>query len=122
MKTNPEDRLTNFGIGVLQIKKELKPGYESTHLYQQLFRSATAVPLNYAESKAGESIKDFVHKMTLCLKELHESHTNLRMLQQGDLLLEKINSQKLINEAFELISILTKSIKTTKERYPHLFR
>ena len=53
-----DQRLSDFAVQIIQLKNHLNPCFESTHLYQQLFRSATAVPLNYAESKAGESIKD----------------------------------------------------------------
>lgn len=117
-----DERLIDYGIKAIQLKPFLNHSFESTHLYQQLFRSATSVPLNYAESKAGESVKDFVHKMTICLKELHETQTNLKLLRESGLLTNANHANTLIQESNELISIFTKSIKTTKERYPEKFR
>lgn len=114
--------MIEFGVGVLRFKTDMDKSFESNHLYQQLFRSATAVPLNYAEAIGGESKKDFVHKLSICLKELRESHVNLKMIDLGGLHNNKKDILKLLDEANQMIAMLIKSINTTKEKYPESFK
>lgn len=121
-KAELEERLITFGADILRLKPCLISCFESTHLYQQLFRSATAVPLNYGESRGGLSMRDFVHKLSICLKETRESHINLRIMKKAELCTDKRMINNLIDESNQLIAIFTKSIETTKERYPEQFR
>ena len=46
----------------------------ANHLAGQLLRSGTSPALNYGEVQAGESRRDFIHKIKIGLKELGESH------------------------------------------------
>ena len=113
-----EERLIDFASKVTKIKSELKNCYESTHLYQQVFRSATSIPLNYGESRGGFTLKDFVHKISLCLKESRETHINLRIIKKVELIKNMELLDSLIDESNQLISIFTKTLDTTKKKYP----
>ena len=117
MKIELEERFVNFAVTVIEITNVLKPSIVSTHLYKQLIRSATAIPLNYAESRTAESKKDFVHKLCIALKELRETRVNIEILLKSN----QFNDDKIVNtvlaENNELISILTKSIATTRNKY-----
>ena len=46
----------------------------------QLIRSGTSAAPNYEEGCAAESRADFVHKLSICLKELRESQFWIRLI------------------------------------------
>ena len=57
-------------------------GIVHSHVAKQLVRSATSPAANYAEARASESPRDFVHKMQVCLKELRETDVWLAFVQK----------------------------------------
>jgi len=77
----------------------------------QLLRCATAPAAHYAEARAAESRRDFIHKMQLCLKELRESDVWLRYLSA----LRSLDCTALRAECNELISIFVTSLKTARK-------
>lgn len=85
-------------------------------LAEQLIRSATSAALNYAEAISAESLKDFIHKLSLSLKELRESRANLLMIKE----IPKVNTRNeidlLLQKSNQLISILTKSVTSCKAK------
>ena len=82
----------------------------TAHVTSQLIRSATAPAALYAEARAAESRRDFVHKMHLCLKELRESAVWLQFL--NELVAADSSRDALIQESGELIAIFVASLKT----------
>lgn len=70
MKPNQlEERLIQFAIDVILICKKIDNSFASEHLTKQLIRFATSAALNYGEAQSGESTRNFLHKMKICLKE-----------------------------------------------------
>ena len=65
---NLEDRLIQFAIDVILVCKKMDKSFAAEHLAKQLIRSATSAALNYGEARSGESNRDFLHKMKICLK------------------------------------------------------
>lgn len=111
-----EERLIQFAVDVILMSKKNDTSFASQHLIKQLIRSATSSALNYGEARSGESTNDFLHKMKICLKELRESLTNLK-IQKGAALVRNIDElNKLIKENDELISIFVSSIKTASSK------
>ena len=96
--------------------KKVDKSFASEHLAKQLIRSATSSALNYGEARSGESTRDFLHKMKICLKELRESMINMK-IQKGAELISDVNLlDKLIIENNELVSIFVASIKTASNK------
>lgn len=113
MKPNQlEERLIQFAIEVILICKKIDKSFAWEHLAKQLIRSATSSALNYGEARSGESTKDFLHKMKICLKELRESMINMKIQKGAELTLDNAALEKLLKENDELISIFVASIKT----------
>ena len=111
-----EARLIQFAVDVILMSKKNDKSFASQHLIKQLIRSATSSALNYGEARSGESTNDFLHKMKICLKELRESLTNLK-IQKGAALVRNIDElNKLIKENDELISIFVSSVKTASSK------
>ncbi len=117
MKPNQlEERLIQFAIDVILLCKKIDSSFASEHLAKQLIRSSTSVALNYGEARSGESTKDFLHKMKICLKELRESMINMKIQKGAQLNKDIQNLDRLISENNELISIFVASIKTASNK------
>lgn len=111
-----EERLIQFAINVILICKKVDNSFASEHLAKQLIRSATSAALNYGEAQSGESTRDFLHKMKICLKELRECLINLKIQNGANLITDTKSLNILIKENNELISIFVVSIKTASSK------
>jgi len=109
-----EDRLIDFAVSVIRAYKFLDQSFALQHLSKQLIRSTTSVALNYGEARGGESTRDYLHKMKICLKELRESYINLKIQKGADLITKIELLDSLLDENNQLISIFVVSIKNTK--------
>ncbi len=77
----------------------------------QLIRSATSIGANIAEAQSAESKKDFIHKLSIALKEARETYFWLRVLDKT----EKFETtQTLIKLCNEICALLASSLKTLK--------
>lgn len=88
----------------------------ANNLANQLVRSCTSPPLNYGETQGAESKKDFIHKMSVVLKELRESLICLKIIQRTKLLQSELTLEKAITECNELVAIFYRSIETASKR------
>ena len=114
-----EERLIQFGVMIIEIVNEMPPSKAGVHLSGQLLRSGTSCALNYGEAQSGESRKDFVHKISIVLKELRETLVNLKMIYRAKLHHSEDHINAAIKENNELISIFVKSIKTAIANHKH---
>jgi four helix bundle protein len=71
MRIEIENRLIDFSVSINSLVLHLKKGLLSQVLGLQLIRSATSAALNFGEAQAAESRKDFIHKISIVLEELH---------------------------------------------------
>jgi len=69
----------------------------------------------HGEAQSGESRKDFVHKMSIGLKELRETLRWLRLVHRVPLIEKSGLLEPLLVETDELIRIFVSSIKTAKD-------
>ena len=82
---------------------------------KQLFRSATSVGANYREGLGAESEIDFIHKISVSIKEAHESQYWLELLVDGNYInQEQYNSLYSVSD--ELIKMMTSSVLTLKKK------
>ena len=73
--------------------------------------------MNYSEAQSAESRNDFIHKMSVVLKELRETNSNLKIIFRAKLYLgQHIEIDTAIKENDELISIFVKSIETSRNK------
>ena len=110
-----EDRVIEFAVCCINIAAGIKNDNAGNHLKNQLVRAGSSVALNYAEARYAESRKDFVHKIKIVLKELHETHVCLRMIARIKLYHGKENIDAALGECDELISIFVKSANTAQK-------
>jgi four helix bundle protein len=109
-----ENRLIQFAVDVIVACKFLDQSFAAQHLSKQLIRSTTSVALNYGEARGGESTRDYLHKMKLCLKELRDSYVNLKIQKVAAMIADLEKLDHLIDENNQLTSIFVVSIKNTK--------
>ena|SRR5690625_2363518 len=83
------------------------------HIAAQLLRSGTSPLPNHGEAQAAESRKDFIHKMSICLKELRESRRWLRLALRAEMIRES-RSENVLVETEELIRIFAASLQTAR--------
>lgn len=105
-------RMMRFTANLDALLKKLPACLAKNKLQDQLGRSGSSVGANYAESRAAESQKDFVHKLSIALKEAEETDFWL-----GCLALEFPQfpeAENLRRENHEFVMILQKSITTAK--------
>ena len=109
------ERFLDFAADVISLENRLKTSASSIHIFNQLQRSATSAGANYSEACSAESQADFVHKMQIVLKEMRESFFWLKLLQRTEKIANEM-IKPLIDESNEFISILVKSIYTSKQK------
>lgn len=107
------ERLLDFAARVGKVVDALPETRMGRHIAGQFVRCGTSPAPNYAEACGAESRKDFVHKLSICLKELRESHCWLQLIVKADLLPEQ-RLTDLLDECKQLANIMAKSIVTTK--------
>jgi len=107
------ERLWTFAARVGKIVDALPEIRLGRHVAGQLVRCSTAAAPNYDESGAAESRSDFVHKISVALKELRETRGWLRFIVLAEIL-PKMKLASIVDESEQLCRILGKSVLTAK--------
>ena len=103
----------SFAIRIIKAYKFLSSEQKEFVLSKQMLRSGTAVGALVRESEHAESKADFIHKMSISLKEANETEYWLLLLHDADYL-EKKSFESIVSDCQELIKILISIIKTAK--------
>jgi four helix bundle protein len=109
-----EERLLEYSARVIRLVDSLFNSRAANHIGGQLLRSGTAPLSSHGEAQAAESIEDFIHKLKICNKELHESWRWLLLIRLTPLLAKPKRADPLIQETDELIRIFSKSLLTAE--------
>jgi four helix bundle protein len=68
-----EERLLDYAANIVRVAESIRVSPAGTHVANQMLRSGTSVLPNHGEAQAAESNADFIHKLSICLKELRET-------------------------------------------------
>ena len=71
--------------------------------------------MNYAEARYAESRKDFIHKIKIVLKELHETQVCLNIILNTNYYRGKYDLRSSLKECDELLAIFTASVNTAQK-------
>jgi four helix bundle protein len=116
MKKNVvKDKSFQFAIRIVNLSKFLIEKKEFV-ISKQILRSGTAVGALIRESEHAESKPDFIHKLSIALKEANESDYWIDLLFETDYLNEK-EYKTLKSDIESLIKLLVSIIKSTKENF-----
>lgn len=104
-----------FALRIVNLSRYLLDEKREFVLSKQLLRSGTAIGALVREAEQAESKPDFIHKMSIALKEANETDYWLDLLYHSQLLEEK-GFASIKEDAVEMIKLLTSIVKTSKHR------
>jgi len=105
------DKTFCFALKVIAVHKHLVADSKEYVLSKQLLRSGTSIGANVNEAVEAQSKADFIHKLSIALKEARETQYWIRLLIESEYLR---SGEAILDDATELIRILTAIIKTSK--------
>lgn len=108
-----KDKSFLFAVRIVNLYKFLKKQHGEYIISQQLIRSGTSIGAIVREAEHAQSIKDFIHKLSIGLKEANESKYWLELLFATDFITKKMY-ESLNTDCEELLKLLTASVKTSK--------
>ena len=108
-----------FAIRMVKMMKYLQDEKREFVLSKQVLRAGTAIGALVRESEFAQSAPDFVHKLSIALKEANETEYWLNILRDTDYI-DNEAFQSVQGDCNELISILVSSIKTLKNKISNL--
>jgi four helix bundle protein len=112
-KYDLEDRLVEFTCRMIDVVEALPNTRAGNYIASQLIRCCHSPAFNYGEAQAAESAADFIHKMKVCLKEMKECRTALKIIIRKKMIpFEEVLD--VYKETEELIAIFGKSISTAE--------
>ena len=112
-----KDKSLAFAVRVVKLARWLKAKKRESILGTQLLRSGTAIGALVREAEHAESRKDFLHKMTVALKEANESDYWILLLHECELITDA-GYKSIRADAQELVRLLASIVKTTKRNRP----
>lgn len=114
-KTNViKDKSYQFALRMIKVYKYLSTAQREFVLSKQMLRSGTAIGALVCEAEYAQSKADFIHKMSISLKEANETAYWTSLLNDSDYLDER-GALSLRQDCYELIKILTSIIKSSKQ-------
>jgi four helix bundle protein len=116
MKENAvKDKSFAFAVRIVNLYRYLHEKKNEFVLSKQLLRSGTAIGALVREAEQAESKADFIHKLSISLKEANETDYWIELLFQTDFLSEK-EYTTIKGDGEELIKLLVAIIKTSKTK------
>lgn len=108
-----EEKSFDFALSIIKIVKEIRAGHNEHILSRQLMRSGTSIGAMVREAEHAESKKDFIHKMSIGLKEANETRYWLDLLHESDYLEGPIYNE-VHDKITQIIKLLASIVKSAK--------
>ena len=102
-----------FALRTVSLYKFLATEQREYVLSKQVLRSGTSIGANIAEARQGQSKADFIHKLSISLKETYETEYWIDLLRDSEYI-SPTQASSLLEDCYELQRLLTASIKTAK--------
>lgn len=114
MKENiVKNKSFDFALRIVKLSKHLTETKREFVLSKQLLRSGTAIGALIRESEQAESKADFIHKLSISLKEANETDYWLDLLYKSDYL-KREEYESIKTDIDEILKLLVSIIKTSK--------
>ena len=110
-----------FAIRIVNLYKYLTHEQEEDILGRKILSSGTAIGALVRESSSAESKADFIHKLSIALKEARKTEYWILLLHQTGYIEDKA-CYSLRQDVIEIIKLLVSIIKSTKQNYSHQSR
>lgn len=109
-----KDKTYSFALRIVKLSQYLRNEKMEYILSKQVLRSGTAIGALVREAEYGQSKVDFVHKLSIALKEGNETDFWISILRDSDYIDTRL-SESLLKDCSEIMYILISSIKTAKK-------
>lgn len=103
----------DFALRIVKFYQYLCDTKKEYVLSKQILRSGTSIGANVRESEQGQSKADFIHKISISLKEANETDYWLDLFYKSGYVEENIYLS-LKQDCEEILKILTTIVKTSK--------
>ena len=104
-----------FALRMIKAYKFLTTEQREFILSKQMLRSGTAVGALIREAEFAQSPPDFIHKLSIALKEANETEYWILLLKDSDYISET-SFHSIHTDCVELIKLLTSIINTSKKQ------
>jgi len=105
----------SFAIRIVKLSQYLQKEKLEFVLSKQILRSGTSIGALVREAEFAQSRPDFIHKLSIALKEANETDYWISLLKDTGYISE-MESAGLVKDCSEIIYILISSIKTVKSK------
>ena len=106
-------RTKHLAISIIKLTHKFPSKTAYWVIGKQIVKSSTSTATNYNTTNLARSRKEFYAKLCIVVEECNETIIWLNILEEADLIKPE-DVRDLIKETTELLSILSKSKKTTK--------
>ncbi len=106
----------SFALRIVKLSNYLKNEHKEFVLSRQVLRSGTAIGALIKEAQFAQSKADFIHKLSIALKEANETDYWINILYDSSYLNKKMYDS-LIKDAKEIISLLVSIVKSSKNNF-----
>lgn len=103
-----------FALRIIKCYQYLQTEKHEYVLSKQLLRCGTSIGANVREAEQAQSKADFIHKLSIALKEANETEYWLELLYQSNYLEQKL-FESLQLDCKELLKLSISVIKTSKQ-------
>ena len=107
------DKSYLFAVRMVKLFRYLKTEHKEFVLSKQVLRSGTAIGALVRESEFAQSKADFVHKMSIALKEANETDYWIDLLYDTNFITKNMYND-IKKDIKELIKLLVSIVKTSK--------
>jgi four helix bundle protein len=107
-----------FAVRIVRLSQFLQHEKKEFILNKQILRSGTAIGALIREAEFAQSAADFIHKLSISLKEANETAYWLSLLKDTDYVDLNLY-ESFSQDCAGLVSMLVSSIKTLKTKPPN---
>lgn len=107
------DKSFDFALRAIKLSKYLQTTHKEFILSKQIMRSGTSIGALVREAPYAQSKADFLHKLTIALKEANETEYCLLLLVESNYIDKKM-FDSILPDIKELLKLLISSTKTVK--------
>ncbi len=108
----------SFAIRIVKLSQFLQEEKKEFVLSKQILRSGTSIGALIREAEFAQSKADFIHKMSIALKEANETKYWISLIHDTFYIDNKLFTS-LESDCNELIAMLVSTIKTSKINIKH---
>lgn len=110
-----QEKSMDFAVRCVNLYRYLSEEKREYIMSKQVYRSGTSVGANIRESRNAQSTADFISKLNVALKEADETQYWLELLFRTGYISDQ-EFTSINKDIDDIISMLTSSVKTTKQK------